>query len=116
MAANALRDVGLDELVQITGLSRAQFFRAFQRSTGDTPAHYMQQLRMRHAATLLVQGRTVSDVAGIVGYENSSYFATAFRRHIGANPSEWRRARRAGAVRDADGLTASEAWCREAGV
>jgi AraC family transcriptional regulator len=109
MAANALRDVGLDELVQITGLSRSQFFRAFHRSTGTTPAHYMQQLRMRHAATLLEQGRTISDVAGIVGYGNSSHFAAVFRRHNGANPSEWRRVRRASNMSDGGDLFISAA-------
>jgi AraC family transcriptional regulator len=91
MATNALRDLSVDELVQITGLSRAQFFRAFQRSTGNTPARYVQQLRMRHAAALLEEGRTISDVANILGYGNSSHFASAFRRYNGTNPSDWRR-------------------------
>lgn len=95
MAANALRDVSLDELVRLTGLSRAQFFRAFQRSTGLTPARYLQQLRMRHAETLLKEGRTINDVAQIVGYGNSSYFAAVFRRYNGTNPSDWRRVQQA---------------------
>jgi transcriptional regulator GlxA family with amidase domain len=95
MAANVLRDIGLDELVQLTGLSRAQFFRAFQQSTGHTPARYMQQMRMRHAATLLTQGRAISDVAGIFGFGSSGHFAAVFRRYNGANPSEWRRVRKA---------------------
>ena len=98
MAAHALSDIGLDELVRITGLSRAQFFRAFQRSTGQTPARYMQQLRMQRAATLLEQGRTIHDVAGLLGYNNGSHFAAAFRRHNGANPSEWRRIRKAASI------------------
>jgi AraC family transcriptional regulator len=95
VAANALRDVGLDELVALTGLSRAQFFRAFQRSTGYTPGRYVQQLRMRHAAALLEEGSKISDVANVVGYGNSSYFAEVFRRYNGANPSEWRRIEKA---------------------
>ena len=33
-----MRNLALDEVVEVTGLSRAQFFRAFQRSTGETPA------------------------------------------------------------------------------
>jgi AraC family transcriptional regulator len=95
VASNALRDVSLDELVQITGLSRAQFFRAFRRSTGYTPARYVQQLRMRHAAALLDEGRTIGDVAQVVGYVNSSYFAAVFRRYNGTNPSDWRRVQKA---------------------
>lgn len=95
MEAHALNDVGLDELVRITGLSRAQFFRAFRQSTGQTPARSMQQVRMHHAASLLEQGRTISDVAGLLGYSGGSHFAAAFRRHCGTNPSEWRRIRKA---------------------
>ena len=93
MAAHALEDVRLDELVRVTGLSRAQFFRSFQRSTGHTPARYMQQMRMQRAATLLEQEQTIDHVAGLLGYTNGSHFAAAFRRHHGANPSEWRRMR-----------------------
>ncbi len=95
MAANLERDGGLDELVKITGLSRAQFFRGFRRSTGNTPARYMQQLRMSRAGALLLEGRTVSEVANIFGYCSGSHFATAFRRANGANPTEWYRCRRA---------------------
>ena len=93
MAAHALEDVSLDELVRITGLRRAQFFRAFQRSTGHTPARHKQKKRMQCAATLLGQGQTIDHIAGLLGYANRSHFATAFRRHHGANPSEWRRMR-----------------------
>ena len=93
MEASALNDIRLDDLVRITGLSRAQFFRSFQRSTGHTPARYMQQMRMQRAATLLAQGQTIDHVAGLLGYANGSHFAAAFRRHHGANPSEWRRMR-----------------------
>ena len=93
MSSHVLEDVRLDELVRITGLSRAQFFRSFQRSTGHTPARYMQRMRMQRAATLLEQGRTIGHVAGLFGYANGSHFAVAFRREHGANPSEWRRLR-----------------------
>ena len=98
MSAHVLSDVGLDELVHITGLSRAQFFRAFRQSTGQTPARQLLQLRMQHAATLLKQGRTINDVAGLLGYSNGSHFAAAFRKYNGANPSEWRRFRKAADV------------------
>ena len=94
MAANLEHDGGLDELVKVTGLSRAQFFRAFRRSTGNTPARYMQQLRMSRAGALLLEGRTVSEVARIFGYCSGSHFASAFRRANGANPTEWYRCRK----------------------
>jgi AraC family transcriptional regulator len=95
MEANAARDVGVDELVRITGLSRSQFFRAFRRSTGETPAYHMQRLRMRHAGTLLQQGQPVGDVAARLGYINRSHFSAAFSRVNGSSPSTWRRMQKA---------------------
>jgi AraC family transcriptional regulator len=80
MAAHVLSDVRLDELVHITGLSRAQFSRAFRTSTGQTPARRMLQLRMQHAADLPVQGQTINDVG--------SHLAAAFEKYSGANPPE----------------------------
>ncbi len=90
MAAGVERDVGLDELVALTGLSRAQFFRAFRRSTGSTPARHMLDLRMRHAGTLLLAGRGIGEVAQVLGYASRSHFAAAFQRVTGASPSAWR--------------------------
>lgn len=91
MEANVARDIGVDELVCITGLSRSQFFRAFRRSTGETPANHMQRLRMRYAGTLLLEGRPVGDVAALLGYVNHSQFSAAFARANGISPSMWRR-------------------------
>jgi AraC family transcriptional regulator len=99
MEANAARDVGVDELVGITGLSRSQFFRAFRRSTGETPAYHMQRLRMRHAGNLLQQGQTVGDVAALLGYSNRSHFSAAFLRVNGTSPSTWRRIQKAASSR-----------------
>jgi AraC family transcriptional regulator len=96
MEANAARDVGVDELVRMTGLSRSQFFRAFRRSTGETPASHMQRLRMQYAGTLLKQGRNVGDVAALLGYINRSHFSSAFLRANGIGPAEWCRMERAG--------------------
>ena len=100
MAANVERDVGLDELVALTGLSRAQFFRAFRRSTGSTPARHMLGLRMHHAGTLLLAGRSIGEVAQGLGYASGSHFAAAFQRVNGASPSAWRLGR---TVRPRDG-------------
>ncbi len=94
MAAGVERDVGLDELVALTGLSRAQFFRAFRRSTGSTPARHLLDLRMRHAGTLLLAGQSIGEVAQALGYASGSHFAAAFQRVHGASPSAWRLGRR----------------------
>ena len=92
MTENMAQDIRLAQIVTLTGLSRAQFFRAFRQSTGASPARYLLSLRMQHARNLLSDpGRTVESVAGAVGYRQSSHFADAFNRSFGITPLAWRR-------------------------
>jgi AraC family transcriptional regulator len=49
MAAHLGEDIALADLTALTGLSRAQFFRAFRQSTGQTPRRYLARLRLAAA-------------------------------------------------------------------
>ncbi|MEO0424361.1 MAG: AraC family transcriptional regulator [Pseudomonadota bacterium] len=92
-----INDVGvlpptIQQLARLCDLSRAHFTRAFSLSFGVTPSQYVNQVRMRRAATLLREGRgNVLDIALETGYSNPSKFAAAFRRGFGVAPTEWQR-------------------------
>ncbi len=91
MRMHMARDITLDQLVGLTGLSRAQFFRAFGRSIGRSPYAYLTDLRVRRARELL--GTTtmpIGDVAARVGL-NGPQFSAAFRKRVGQSPSLYRR-------------------------
>ncbi len=90
MEAALCEDVPLAELVGLTGLSRAQFFRAFQQSTGATPHRYLITLRMERAKLLLRGGLEPEAVAAAVGYTDADRFAAAFRRYAGVSPRRFR--------------------------
>jgi AraC family transcriptional regulator len=84
MDENLARDIGTAELVALVGLSRAQFFRAFRQSTGQSPQRYLMGLRMEHAKHLLgTQGASVAQAASSVGFDCPRRFADAFRREVG---------------------------------
>jgi AraC family transcriptional regulator len=104
MAAHLADDVGAAELVGLVGLSRAQFFRAFRQSTGQTPGRYLLTLRMERARHLLAAPTgTVEDVARAVGFSDVDSFTRAFRRCAGVSPAAWRRRHRgSGLGRDPD--------------
>jgi AraC family transcriptional regulator len=92
LAAHLDQDVGVAELVRLTGLSRAQFFRAFRQSTGQTPHACLLSMRMERARDLLLStSGTIGEVARQVGYRDVEPFARAFRRSVGVTPTEWRR-------------------------
>jgi AraC family transcriptional regulator len=92
MAAHLANDIGAAEFFGLVGLSRAQFFRAFRQSTGQTPSHYLVGLRMERARHLLAApSATLIDVARSVGFRDADSFTRAFKRCTGLSPAAWRR-------------------------
>jgi len=95
--ANAyLRDhladsVTLAAVARAAGLSRFHLIRQFKLAYGETPLRRLTRLRMAKARQLLRKpGNTVTQVALACGYGNPAHFATAFRRHVGLSPSDYR--------------------------
>jgi len=61
----------------------------FKALVGKTIHEYQQELRIAKAKELLnQQGRSVTDVANILGYSSISHFSTAFKRVTGMKPCE----------------------------
>ena len=86
------RDIGLDEMALLVGLSRFHFCTAFRLATGMTPHHFLTALRMEEARKLLaVPELPIIQVALAVGYQTPSAFAATFRKANRLTPSEFRR-------------------------
>jgi AraC family transcriptional regulator len=86
------QNIGLDELAQLTSLSRSHFCTAFRHATGRTPHEWLTNLRLDQARQLLRNpAARIIDVALAVGYQTPSAFTAAFRRHTGTTPSNYRR-------------------------
>lgn len=80
------------ELADVAGSSRAHFTRIFTESEGVPPAEFVQQQRMRRAASLLATEGSISikEVAMLVGFDDPNYFAKVFRRVFNTSPTEFR--------------------------
>jgi AraC family transcriptional regulator len=86
------RNIGLNELAALTSLSRSHFCTAFRQATGRTPNEWLTSVRLERARQLLRNPATrITEIALAVGYQTASAFTAAFRRHIGATPSDYRR-------------------------
>ncbi|MGB3597563.1 MAG: helix-turn-helix transcriptional regulator, partial [Pseudomonas neustonica] len=68
-------------------LSEKTLTRLFQQHTGLTFRAWRQRLRLLSALPLLQQGERVTDVALACGYDSTSAFIAAFRKHLGVTPS-----------------------------
>lgn len=88
---NFMNDIDLERLLRENGLSRRSFFRYWKKFHQIGPAEYIRDLRLRHAATLLVETSfDVAEIARMVKLGNSSYLSKLFRNHFGATPLQYR--------------------------
>ena len=85
------RDWSVSELAKVMGASRSSFAGKFAAIVGETPAHYVAQVRMHQARQWILRDRIrISDVAQRLGYDSEASFSRAFKRIIGTAPSHFR--------------------------
>lgn len=79
-------------------LNAKYFSDLFKRETGHGYVHHLTKVRMEKAAILLSNtDRKVTDISQAVGYDDSNYFSTVFRKEYGLSPNEYRKKRSAAA-------------------
>lgn len=79
------------ELAASLGVSESYVYRVFREAVGQSPAAYIERLRVESAcARLLRPGASITEVAFELGFKTSQHFATVFKRYTGLTPSRWR--------------------------
>jgi len=92
--AEPARDWTLETLAQIAALSRSAFAERFNEYVGHPPMQYLTNWRMQLATNYLRNGtESIASVANRVGYDSEAAFSRAFKKAVGAPPSEWRNTR-----------------------
>jgi AraC-like DNA-binding protein len=79
----------LAALAPTVGASLRTLQRLFPRETGLTLQSWRQKARLIQASAALSGGAAVTIVALDCGYESTSAFITAFRRHFGVTPGRY---------------------------
>jgi transcriptional regulator GlxA family with amidase domain len=78
-------------LAERAAMSERSFTRAFQREIGQSPAAYIEDLRIERARDLLEDGAHSLDlVAHAVGFGSQEVLRRAFQRRLGVSPSAYR--------------------------
>ena len=84
--------ITITELADMLGISSTSLKICFKGVYGDTINGYITNCKMQKAASLLKNtDKSVLEIAGIVGYNNGSMFAGAFRRVMNKSPNEYRK-------------------------
>lgn len=87
--------LNVERLAGRAALGIRQFARAFQRSTGLSPARAIEHLRVERARAAIEGGaRAFDDVAARFGFGNPDRMRRAFLRTIGRTPQQVRRDQR----------------------
>lgn len=84
-------ELSLSRLAEKYYINAAYLSDLFRRQTGKTYSQYLFDVRMKRAAELLEDGDLrVYDIASLVGFPNTGYFCTVFKRQFGSSPAEYR--------------------------
>ncbi len=80
----------LEQMAEKHEISLTMLKTGFKNIYGTSPYEFLRNRRMEYAALLIKQGKyRMNEVAAMVGYQNASKFAGAFRSVIGINPREY---------------------------
>jgi AraC-like DNA-binding protein len=82
----------LAEMAAMTGLSRYQVLRRFEKTYGLPPHAWLLSRRAEYALRLIRRGETLADAAVASGFADQSHMTRVFVRHHGFTPGAWRKA------------------------
>lgn len=89
---NYMYELSLDSIGDILHISPAYLSTQFKKYLHVGFLDYLTEVRIQAACELLQDPlRPTAEVAGMVGYEDASYFARAFKKKTGLTPTQYRR-------------------------
>ena len=86
---NYAKNISLNDLCQLTGLSKYYLLRSFTRQKGISPYSYLETIRIAKAKVLLEQGVLPIEAALQTGFTDQSHFSNFFKRFIGLTPKQY---------------------------
>jgi transcriptional regulator GlxA family with amidase domain len=91
IAGHLDQDLSVAALAERATMSERSFARAFSREVGQTPAAYVEALRIEHARDLLEDGApSLEGVAQSAGFASAEVLRRAFHRRVGVSPADYR--------------------------
>lgn len=85
-------ELTLEGISEILNVSPSYLCHIFKETTGYAPIQYIMRRRVGEAQSLLISTQYSStEIASMVGYDNSNYFNTIFTRIVGMSPIKYRK-------------------------
>lgn len=88
---NFQRKISLNELAEISHLSREYMISLFKKKLGVSPHQYILNYRISYACNLFQRGYTVSQVYRECGFSELTNFSVRFKQVVGMSPLEYKK-------------------------
>lgn len=87
-----MESITLEEIADSIMVSKSECCRCFKRTLHTTPFEYLMNYRVLEAAKLMKRRpqESISQLAGMVGFNNTSYFNKIFKKYMKCTPTEYR--------------------------
>lgn len=89
LESHYMENISLNDLCNMTGLSKYYLLRSFTRQKGISPYSYLETIRIDRAKKLLEQGAMPVEAAIQTGFSDQSHFSNFFKRYIGLTPKQY---------------------------
>lgn len=86
---NYMKNITLNDLSDLTGLSKYYLLRSFTKQRGISPYSYLETIRIGKAKKFLEHGIAPIDVALQTGFTDQSHFTNFFKKLIGLTPKQY---------------------------
>ena len=88
MKENFNKNLKLERLSSLSGLSKYHFLRKFKEEFDMTPHAYLLQIRIQKAKNLLFRGYALNEIAYECGFSDQSHFTRVFNKVFGMSPKK----------------------------
>lgn len=85
-----LNNITLNNLVEVSGISKYYLIRQFENCYGLSPHKYLTNLRINHSKKLLKTNKLFVDIALESGFYDQSHFTKCFKEYTGITPKKYR--------------------------
>lgn len=91
MSSHLQRDIKLEEMAHIVGMSVRNFQRQFKKIAGKSPRQYLESLRIQHALRIMENPQMdLQSIASVSGFGSAEILRRTFHRHFGVAPDVFR--------------------------
>lgn len=83
-------DFSIDDFCEQMNMSQSTLYRKLKTLTGMSANEFIRNVRIKKACEILrTTGKSVSEVAYMVGFNDPKYFGIVFKKELGMSPSKY---------------------------